>query len=80
MIKKTTIDAVHDIPVIQVLEKYLPELKKKGANYMCKSPFKDEKTASFSVSPAKNCWKCFATGNGGSSAISFLMQDRKSVV
>ncbi len=48
-------------------------LKKKGSNYMGLSPFTDEKTPSFSVSPAKQIFKCFSTGKGGS-VVTFLME------
>lgn len=48
-------------------------LKKRGSNYMGLSPFTDEKTPSFSVSPSKQIFKCFSTGKGGN-AVSFLME------
>ncbi len=48
-------------------------LKKKGANYMGLSPFTNEKTPSFSVSPAKQIFKCFSTGKGGT-VVTFLME------
>lgn len=48
-------------------------LKKRGANYMGLSPFTDEKTPSFSVSPSKQIFKCFSTGKGGS-VVTFLME------
>lgn len=48
-------------------------LKKRGSNYMGLSPFTDEKTPSFSVSPSKQIFKCFSTGKGGT-VVSFLME------
>lgn len=48
-------------------------LKKAGANLKGLSPFTDEKTPSFVVSPAKQIFKCFSTGKGGS-AVTFLME------
>ncbi|MDX2189837.1 MAG: DNA primase [Bacteroidota bacterium] len=48
-------------------------LKKRGANYAALSPFTNEKTPSFYVSPAKQIFKCFSTGKGGDS-IKFLME------
>ncbi len=52
------------------------DLKKKGANYFGFSPFVEEKTPSFSVSPGKQIFKCFSSGIGGD-AIEFLMQKEK---
>ena len=48
-------------------------LKKRGANYWGCCPFHQEKTPSFSVSPAKGIFKCFGCGKGGDS-VSFLME------
>ncbi|MBI2257543.1 MAG: DNA primase [Flavobacteriia bacterium] len=48
-------------------------LKKNGANYKGLSPFTNEKTPSFIVSPAKQIFKCFSTGVGGS-VVTFLMK------
>lgn len=73
MLSRSTIDAVNDLDLVQVIGKYV-ELKKSGASYKGKSPFSEEKTPSFTVSPSKGCWKCFSSGKGGSNGISFLMQ------
>lgn len=71
-IAQTTIDRVLEtIQIEEVIGDFL-ELKKTGANYKAKSPFTDEKTPSFVVSPVKNIYKCFSSGNGGN-GISFLM-------
>jgi DNA primase catalytic core len=48
-------------------------LKRSGANFKGFSPFTEEKTPSFMVSPAKQMFKCFSSGKGGN-AISFLME------
>ncbi len=48
-------------------------LKRAGSNLKGLSPFTDEKTASFVVSPAKQIFKCFSTGKGGT-VVSFLME------
>ncbi|GAB4331756.1 MAG: DNA primase [Flammeovirgaceae bacterium] len=61
--------------ILEVVEGYLT-LKKKGANYWALSPFTQEKTPSFSVSPAKGIFKCFSTGKGGN-AVSFIMEMEK---
>ena len=76
MIKQKTIDDIYDLPILDVISKYVPGLKKSGANFMAKSPFTDEKSASFSVSPAKSVWKCFSTGIGGNNSITFLMKSK----
>lgn len=49
------------------------QLKRAGSNLKGLSPFTDEKTASFVVSPAKQIFKCFSTGKGGT-VVSFLME------
>ncbi|TNE55453.1 MAG: DNA primase [Bacteroidetes bacterium] len=48
-------------------------LKRAGSNLKGLSPFTDEKTPSFMVSPAKQIFKCFSTGKGGT-VVSFLME------
>jgi DNA primase len=51
-------------------------LKKRGANYLGLCPFHNEKTPSFTVSPAKEIFKCFGCGKSGNS-ISFIMEHEK---
>jgi len=51
-------------------------LKKRGANYLGLCPFHNERTPSFTVSPAKEIYKCFGCGRSGNS-ISFLMEHEK---
>ncbi len=58
--------------IVRIIQPYA-ELKKKGANWMGCCPFHQEKTPSFSVSPAKGFYKCFGCGKGGS-VYSFLME------
>lgn len=58
--------------ILEVLGDYL-QLKKRGQNYWALSPFKTERTPSFSVSPQKGIFKDFSSGKGGD-AISFLME------
>ena len=72
LISKETIDKVNDLLVFEVISKYV-ELKKKASGYTCLSPFVDEKSPSFSVSPSKNIWKCFSSGKGGNGGVSFVM-------
>lgn len=73
MLSKTTIDQVYELPLDAVIGKYV-DLKKSGSTFKGKSPFSDEKTGSFHVSPAKGIWKCFSSGKGSSSPIRFLME------
>ena len=58
--------------VVEILGEYL-QMKKRGSNFFALSPFTNEKTPSFAISPTKNIWKDFATGKGGN-AVSFLME------
>ncbi len=58
------------IDLVEIVRKYA-ELKKVGRNFMCRSPFRNERTPSFSISPEKQFWYDFGTSNGGD-AISFI--------
>lgn len=58
--------------IVRIVETHVP-LKKKGANFWGNCPFHGEKTASFSVSPAKGFYKCFGCGKSGN-AFTFLME------
>lgn len=72
MISKETIDKIFSvIRVEEIIGEYV-QLKRAGSNFKGLSPFQDEKTPSFVVSPSKQIWKDFSTGKGGT-AISFLM-------
>lgn len=73
MISRNTIDKVFETArVEEVIGEFL-QLKKAGSNYKALSPFSDERTPSFMVSPVKQIWKDFSTGKGGN-AVSFLME------
>jgi len=58
--------------LVRIVEMHVP-LKKKGANWWGNCPFHGEKTASFSVNPAKGFFKCFGCGKGGT-AYNFVME------
>ena len=73
MISKQTIDKIFStIRVEEIVGEYV-QLKRAGSNYKGLSPFHEEKSPSFVVSPSKQIWKDFSTGKGGT-AISFLME------
>ena len=52
------------------------KLKKRGTNYLGNCPFHNEKSPSFTVSPAKEIYKCFGCGKSGNT-ITFLMEHEK---
>jgi DNA primase len=58
--------------IVEVIQDFV-QLKKRGANWVGLSPFKSEKTPSFTVSPAKGIFKDFSSGKGGN-AVAFLME------
>ena len=73
MISRTTIDQVYESARLEeVIGEYVT-LKKSGANFKGLSPFTQERTPSFMVSPAKQIWKDFSSGKGGN-VIAFLME------
>ncbi len=73
MIKKETIDKIFEAAVIEDVIGEFVQLKKSGSNYKGLSPFIDEKTPSFMVSPVKGIFKDFSSGKGGN-VVSFLME------
>src|ERR1700744_2687337 len=76
MITKPTIDRIMEaIDIVEVGDEFV-QLKKRGANYVGLSPFSNERTPSFTVSPAKGIFKDFSSGKGGS-AVTFLMEHEK---
>ncbi|MCG8573537.1 MAG: DNA primase [Flavobacteriales bacterium] len=73
MIPKETIDEIFQTARVEEVIGEFVHLKKSGSNLKAKSPFVDEKTPSFMVSPAKQIWKCFASSKGGN-VVGFLME------
>ncbi|WP_299063406.1 DNA primase [uncultured Polaribacter sp.] len=73
MISRSTIDRVFESARVEEVIGEFVQLKKSGSNFKGLSPFVDEKSPSFMVSPVKQIWKDFSTGKGGN-AISFLME------
>lgn len=73
MIDQATIDRIIDAAqIVDVVSEFVT-LRKRGVNYVGLCPFHNEKTPSFSVSPAKGLCKCFSCGKGGNS-IHFIME------
>ncbi len=73
MIKKDTIDKIFEASRVEEVIGDFISLKKSGSNYKGLSPFTNEKTPSFMVSPVKQIWKDFSSGKGGN-VIAFLME------
>ena len=76
MISKITIDKVYQSTKVEEVVGDFVSLKKSGSNFKGLSPFSNEKTPSFMVSPAKQIWKDFSSGKGGNS-VAFLMEHEK---
>ena len=73
MISKSTVDLVFETARLEEVIGDFVRLKKSGSNFKGLSPFSNEKTPSFMVSPAKQIWKDFSSGKGGN-VVSFLME------
>ena len=71
---KSSVDRVREADIVKTIGEFT-ELKKVASNYKCCSPFSEEKTPSFTVSPVKQIFKCFSTGLGGD-GIKFVMQHK----
>lgn len=76
MITKTTIDQVYDTARVEEVIEDFVSLKKAGSNFKGLSPFSQERTPSFMVSPVKQIWKDFSTGKGGN-VVAFLMEHER---
>lgn len=73
MIDQSTIDRIFDAAQIAEVVQDFVSLKRRGVNYLGNCPFHNEKTPSFTVSPAKNIFKCFGCGKGGN-PVHFIME------
>ncbi|WP_293302807.1 DNA primase [Allomuricauda sp.] len=73
MISKSTIDQVYETSRVEEVIGDFVQLKKSGSNFKGLSPFTDERTPSFMVSPVKQIWKDFSSGKGGN-VVAFLME------
>ena len=76
MIDQATIDKIFETAdIVEVISEFV-QLKKSGSNYKGLSPFSNEKTPSFMVSPSKGIFKDFSSGKGGN-VVGFLMEIEK---
>lgn len=73
MIDQATIERIIDAAHISDVVSEFVTLKKRGVNQLGLCPFHNEKTPSFTVSPAKGIFKCFGCGKGGN-AVNFIME------
>ncbi|MFK7079145.1 DNA primase [Flavobacterium oreochromis] len=73
MISKNTIETVFETARVEEVIGDFVQLKRAGTNLKGLSPFSDEKSPSFMVSPVKQIWKDFSSGKGGN-AVTFLME------
>lgn len=73
MIDHATIERIIDAAHISDVVSEFVTLKKRGVNQLGLCPFHNEKTPSFTVSPAKGIFKCFGCGKGGNS-VNFIME------
>lgn len=73
MISQSSIEQVFETARVEEVIGDFVQLKKSGSNFKGLSPFSDERSPSFMVSPVKQIWKDFSTGKGGTS-VSFLME------
>ena len=77
MIARDTIDKIFEtVRIEEVVGDFVP-LKKRGVNLIGLCPFHNEKTPSFNVNPARNIFKCFGCGKGGT-AVNFIMEHEHS--
>ncbi len=73
MIKPETIQKIFDAARVEEVVSDFVTLRKRGVNYIGLCPFHNEKTPSFTVSPAKGIFKCFGCGKAGN-AVKFIME------
>lgn len=73
MISKSTIDQVFETARVEEVIGDFVQLKKSGSSFKGLSPFSDERSPSFMVSPVKQIWKDFSSGKGGN-VVAFLME------
>ncbi len=73
MISQKSIQEILEVAKAEEVIRDYVDLKRRGVNFLGLCPFHNEKTPSFTVSPAKNIYKCFGCGRAGN-AVNFLME------
>jgi len=73
LISQRTIDIIFETARVEEVVGDFVTLKRAGSSLKGLSPFGNEKTPSFVVSPAKQIWKDFSSGRGGN-VVTFLME------
>jgi DNA primase len=73
MIDQATIDRIMEAARIEEVVGEFVTLRRRGSGYIALCPFHEEKTPSFSVSPARGICKCFSCGKGGN-VVHFIME------
>ena len=73
MIDQSIVQRIFDTAQIDEVVSDFVTLRKRGVNFLGLCPFHNEKTPSFTVSPAKGIFKCFGCGKGGNS-VNFVME------
>ena len=76
MITRETIDNIVSAVRIEEVIGYYINLRRRGVNLLGLCPFHNEKTPSFTVSPAKGIYKCFGCGKAGN-AVGFIMEHER---
>ena len=72
-IDRATVDRIMDAAnIVDVVSEFV-SLRKRGTSYKGLCPFHDDTTPSFSVSPSRGVYKCFACGKAGN-AVNFIME------
>ena len=75
MINQETINQIFEAAdIVDVISEFVT-LKKSGTNFKGLSPFTNEKTPSFMVSPAKGIFKDFSSGKGGNAVVKLVVKD-----